>query len=463
MTKITILHTNDIHGRIEGLVRIATLVSQIRAANEDGSVLFFDIGDSEEYAIRLSSLTKGIAMHRLLASAGCDATAVGNAILSRYGPKAVTGECAATAYPHLAANICRSDGRMIPGTRQSVMLEAGGMRLGLVGVTAEQQETNNYERFFDLKMLPALAAIQQEITALREAGAQAVILLSHMGLKADREMAGALQGELGLILGGHSHDLLPEGERIGEVLIAQTGQYAEHLGCVELEWDGYRLLPISASALPVDKTINPSPQVQAVVEQIEREVQEHLSEIICHLPQPLDYAVDRECGMGNLLADALCFRYQADIAVAVVGPQFIAGLPAGPLRRETLWSSCPSTGNPGLMSMTGDQLSALVQRGLDAAFAADKHPAMRGRARGLIHLSGAQMRDHQLIIQGEPVEAEREYRVAASDFELEPFWGYVSEAWQLQPKYEVDVILREVLDDYLRVQDAISVEMNRLG
>lgn len=78
MTKcLTILHTNDIHGRIEGLARVATLVAQTRE-NTPHPVLYFDAGDIEETNTRLSSLTKGVAMHRLLSAAGCNAAAIGN-------------------------------------------------------------------------------------------------------------------------------------------------------------------------------------------------------------------------------------------------------------------------------------------------------------------------------------------------------------------------------------------------
>ncbi|HRC76055.1 MAG TPA: hypothetical protein PLO33_10275, partial [Kouleothrix sp.] len=69
MRSITILHTNDIHARIEGLARIATLVARVRAGQPGTPALFFDAGDSEDTAVRLSNLTKGVAMHRLLSAA----------------------------------------------------------------------------------------------------------------------------------------------------------------------------------------------------------------------------------------------------------------------------------------------------------------------------------------------------------------------------------------------------------
>lgn len=136
MIRVIILHTNDIHGRIEGLARIGTLVTQIRTENDATPVLFFDLGDSEDNSSRLSSLTKGVAMHRLLAAAGCDVTVVGNAILSRYGPKIVTRETEVTAYPHLLANAHFADGQTIAGTQPNAIIQAQEVTLGLIGVTA---------------------------------------------------------------------------------------------------------------------------------------------------------------------------------------------------------------------------------------------------------------------------------------------------------------------------------------
>ena len=78
MQRVIILHTNDIHGRIEGLARIATLAQRIKAENPGAAVLYFDCGDVEEPSQRLSNLTKGAAMHRLLNLAGCDAAVIGN-------------------------------------------------------------------------------------------------------------------------------------------------------------------------------------------------------------------------------------------------------------------------------------------------------------------------------------------------------------------------------------------------
>jgi 2',3'-cyclic-nucleotide 2'-phosphodiesterase (5'-nucleotidase family) len=457
---LIILHTNDIHGRLEGLSRIATLIERIRAENRDVPVLYFDLGDSEDYSNRLSNLTKGAAMHRLLSAMGCDAVAVGNGALPRYGPGVLKDHAGASHYPHLLANLRMPNGDFIPGTHPTELLDLGIMRLGLIGITVEMP---SYARFFDLRTLPMSPLIRELAMGLRSEGADAVILLSHLGLAADRELAQELQEEVALIIGGHSHDVLPEGEWVGDVLITQAGEYGQHLGRIDLVWDGERLRMTSATVLPVADTTPPSARVLAEVGVVEAEVERYLDEVIGQLVEPLDFATDRECGVANLMADALRQRMGGDVGVLVAGQAFSGPLPAGPLRRAALWDVCPSPANPGVVTLTGSQLVALVARGLDPERAAERPNPLRGKARGLMHLSGALVRDGRLFVGGQLVEPERVYRVAGSDFEFETVWGYTDPEWDLHPSYDVPTILREALEEYLATHSPVNVESGRLA
>lgn len=456
---LIILHTNDIHGRVEGLSRIASLLERIRAENRDVPVLCFDLGDSEDYSNRLSNLTKGAAMHRLLSAIGCDAVVVGNGAIPRYGPGVLKDHASASRYPHLLANLRLADDSFIPGTRPTALLDLGDLRLGLIGVTVEMP---SYARFFSLRTVPAIPLIRDLAAGLRSEGADAVILLSHLGLAGDRELAEELQEDVALIVGGHSHDLLPEGEWVGDVLIVQAGHYAEHLGRIDLTWDGEKLRATRATVLPVADTTPPSARFLAEAEVIEAGVERYLDEIIGELVVPLDFATDRECGVANLMADALRQRMNAEVGVLVAGQAFSGPLPAGPLRRATLWDVCPSPANPGVVTLTGSQLVELVARGLDPERAAEQPRPLRGKAQGLMHLSGAVVRDGRLLVGGQLVEPEREYRVAGSDFEFEADWGYTDSHWELHPSYDVPIILREALEEYLANHSPVNVESGRL-
>jgi 2',3'-cyclic-nucleotide 2'-phosphodiesterase (5'-nucleotidase family) len=460
MRRLILLHTNDIHGRIDGLACVATLVEQVRATHPDKLVLFVDAGDSEETTVRLSNLTKGVAMHRLLGAAGCAAAAVGNASPLRYGHQVLAEQAAAAPYPLLLANMRLANGSPVQGVQPTALLALDGLRVGLIGVTADMDGA--YEQWFGLRMLPALSLVRDLAAALRQDGADDIIVLSHLGLAADRELAAGLQGDVAAIVGAHTHDLLSEGERVGDVLIAQAGEYAQQLGRIDLAWDGERLAVLRATVLPVTEDIPPSPRILAEIEAIEGEVARFLDQVIGELAAPLDFATDRECGVANLMADMLRERMRADIAIVTAGQAFSGPLPGGPLRRLTLWEVCGTSANPGVTMISGARLAAIVARGLDPAFAADRPRTLRHQPRGLLHLSGATVRGGQILVDGRPLDPDREYRVAGSDWELEQYGGYVEREWELRPSYHMPIILREALAEYLARKRPLAVTLGRL-
>jgi 2',3'-cyclic-nucleotide 2'-phosphodiesterase (5'-nucleotidase family) len=61
-----------------------------------------------------------------------------------------------------------------------------------------------------------------------------MIVLSHIGIARDRELAARVAG-IDLIIGGHSHTVLEQGERVGGTLIVQTGAHARCLGKVVVQ------------------------------------------------------------------------------------------------------------------------------------------------------------------------------------------------------------------------------------
>jgi 2',3'-cyclic-nucleotide 2'-phosphodiesterase (5'-nucleotidase family) len=460
VSHIILLHTNDIHGRVEGLARVATLVARIRAEHPETPVLYLDAGDIEETTSRLSNLTKGAAMHRLLSRAGCDAATIGNGGPLRYGPEIIAEYAAAARYPLLLANLRTQDGAPLDGTHLRVTLDAGDLRLGVIGVTTDMN--GEYERWFRLKALEVAPLVRELAAASEQDGADAVIVLSHLGLPDERALADEVQEIVPLIIGAHTHDLLPEGERVSDVTLAQAGQYAEHLGRIDLEWDGERLTVERVSVLPVGEEI---PMAQAVLDEtrvIEGEVTTYLDGVVGELAAPLDFSEERECGVGNLAADMLRGRMDADLAVVGATQAFTGPLPAGPLHRATLWDVCSSSANPGVVAMSGERLLAVVRRGLDPAFMAEKPRSLRGLARGPLHLSGAEIRGGQLLVGGQPVDPVRDYRVAGTDWELEPYGWLVEAVWGLRAHYDMPVIVREALEEYLADAGPVAVTLGRL-
>jgi 2',3'-cyclic-nucleotide 2'-phosphodiesterase (5'-nucleotidase family) len=216
---------------------------------------------------------------------------------------------------------------------------------------------------------------------------------------------------------------LPDGEWVDGVLIAQAGWGGEHLGRIDWDGDGPR-----ASVVAVGDEILPDPDVLAAAERAERRLDASLDEIVADLDEPLD---------ALRIAEILRQRMDADVGLATEGAALDRPLPAGPLRRGELWEACSSTGNPGVVPMSGAQLRAVIERGADPAFQQTTAGPLRGRPRGPLHVSGP-----------DGIDPGRRYLVAGTDWELEPYGGMVDEAWKLLVRYEFPIILREAIEEH---------------
>jgi 2',3'-cyclic-nucleotide 2'-phosphodiesterase (5'-nucleotidase family) len=415
--RLTILHTNDVHGHQERLAQIATIVRREKA-DAGHTVLYLDAGDVEDTSNRLSNLTKGTAMHRLLGAAGCDAATVGNASWLRYGPRALTEHARASAFPQLLANFTGIDGPV-----PSVLFG----EVGIVGVTDPFDRVDDVEWGFGrLEVLDAAKATAHD---LRARGARLVVLLSHLGYDHefppwdDRRIAPELQADVDLIIGGHSHHLLPHGEWIGRVLVAQAGCYGDHIGRIEIDGDR-----IAASVEPVPDDTELDPAVVAEAAAVEAEIEEVLAEPVGSIDEQLD---------ARAIAEILRVRAGAHVGLYSEG-QVIRVLPAGLVTRGALWEASETPANPGVTRMTGEELIELLERGNEPAFRNETPRPLRGRPRGRLELAGA------------APEAGRDYVVASTDWELGIFSGYVPEEWELHVEYEFPLIVREAIEEHLR-------------
>lgn len=418
--RLTILHTNDIHGRQARIAQIATLVHREKAASPH-RVLYLDAGDVEETTNELSNITKGTAMHRLLGRASCDAATVGNSCWLRYGAGVLADHARAAPYPLLLANFAP-----VTGPVPSALLGD----VGVVGLTDPFRELRDgIEWGFEPLDEPAVA--REAAADLRRRGARLVVLLSHLGLEKpealwdDRRIAVELQEDIDLVVGAHSHDLLSEGERVGRLLVAQAGAFGEHLGRIEIDGDS-----ISASVDVIGDDVEHSPLVEEEAARIEAEVEELLDVELGTVETELD---------ADWIAEALRRRMGAEIGLFSEGLTR-GSIPPGPVARRALFAVSETGANPAVTTMTGEQLAEVIERGNDPVFIEDEPRSHRGRKRGRLHVRGIEPAE---LVRG------RRYIVSGTDWELSPYGGYVRAEWGLQVRFDFPTIVREAIEDEL--------------
>ncbi|MEK7809046.1 MAG: metallophosphoesterase, partial [Chloroflexota bacterium] len=135
MAILTILHTNDIHGRLDQMPRLATLIARERslARDEGRHVLLLDAGDSSERSIWESSITKGRANFIMLEAMGYDASTVGNGETFQWGLGALAKLVESVHFPVLAANLFAmdSDQPPVPGLKSHAIFEIEKLKIAV--------------------------------------------------------------------------------------------------------------------------------------------------------------------------------------------------------------------------------------------------------------------------------------------------------------------------------------------
>lgn len=283
MPTITLLHTNDIHGKLDQMPRLATLINRERAQAQAAghAVLVLDAGDSTERKEWESGVTHGRANYILLDAMGYQAAALGNNE-GRWGVESLAELIASVHFPTLAANLRAMDSDDPPaGLKTHTLFQFGNLNIAIVGVTAEDKP-KLFERLA-CRPLPAVESLRALVPRLRAEGAHIVILLSHLGLGwrawqgemiYDLQLAAAVPG-IDVILGGHSHVLLEQPERVGETLIVQMGRYGSHLGRLDLTFDpaAGRITDSHFTAIPCDESVPPNPTVSGLLELVRFEAE----------------------------------------------------------------------------------------------------------------------------------------------------------------------------------------------
>jgi 2',3'-cyclic-nucleotide 2'-phosphodiesterase (5'-nucleotidase family) len=230
--RVVIYHTNDMHDR-------RAPVKALQGVKKDSGTLFLDAGDALAGSNTVFQVSEPIIdeMNR----AGYDAMAMGNREFN-YIRRVMGLRAGQARFPILCANIVDLAGRAGQFVPPYVILQAGGLRVGVFGLTPVQYGDDSF--WLPLLGFRFLNPFETALDMARKLKDQAdvVVLLSHLGLPDDEKLAGAVKG-IHLIIGGHSHSLLESPVRAGDSYILQAGAFGTHYGRAVIRAGGDPPLP----------------------------------------------------------------------------------------------------------------------------------------------------------------------------------------------------------------------------
>lgn len=286
------------------------------------------------------------------------------------------------------------------------MLTAGDVRVGVIGAT------DYYPQYDDFGMVERgrVTAVRAEADLLRRQGVDAVLLLSHCGLNADRALSWSLRGKVDVIVGGHSHDVLADGDLTQGVPIVQAGCFGERLGRVTLDITaaGVRVVDVRHEVVAEDWPADPAVLVELTA--CERDLEAWLDEPVGALDKAAPWQELQGSEVTRLVIEAMLATYPGDVGMLVAG-HCTTGISAGRVTRGDVWAATSSPGNAATGSMTGAALRAMVLIGVSEKYATTVPRTFRGRPYGTLHLVGAEVRDGELYVDGTPVDDSHRYRV----------------------------------------------------
>lgn len=491
--RLTVLHFNDAHGRLERLPRLFTLIARQRAAASQAGrrVLILEAGDSSDRNCWESDITQGRANFTLLDAMGVQASVVGNGEALQWGRPALGRLAAAAHFPLLAANLidCADPARLaVPGLQASTLFDFDGFRVGVTGATARYG--SGYQRF-GYDAVDPLPGLRREIAALQAHGARLIILLSHLGCWSpeerlsqgiadeinDYDVAQACP-EIALIVGGHSHRALEQPWRVGETLIVQAGEYGRYLGQVDLDLDPAtgRVTGYAGQLHPCDDRVPPDPTVSATLELVREEAARLLDAPVAALSHAYAHTLDTPSPVAAWMAEALREVGGADLALLFSG--FARrGLAAGPLRRRDLYEAFPGGTHVTAAVVSGAQIARLLNRMLASPYRTASFNPKRGEPPLGLPAASANVdlrydltrpAGDQLLacrLDGAPLEPARRYRLAStyytlSDITADPEYDFIGlEPGQRIELVRVEQVLWEIMEDWLRQRGTVETKI----
>jgi 2',3'-cyclic-nucleotide 2'-phosphodiesterase (5'-nucleotidase family) len=483
---LTIIHVNDSHSNLTpygaaeygGIARAASVIGMWKAANPNPILVH---GGDFMVGTLMFNAYFGVPELQILNALGFDALCLGNHEFD-VGPEQLGGFFAMaqidSAFNILCTNAVNLDS--VPALKAVVRPYAierrGNIKVGLLGLTtpAANVESNPAPVVLSDKIEDILGQRIMELKAVE--GCQVIILISHMGLAVDEQIAQGLSG-VDAIISGHSHDALDKVVAVNGIPIVQAGEFYRYVGKLRLAYDGSKTSVVDYELREITSAIPAEPTIQATVDQLKLGVSAQFGPVIgdpfmkvTEAPRRMNYkpvAFDTlDTPVGNLFTSAMLNAVKgADCAIEATG-HIVENLYPGPVTTADLFRAYPYgyEKSDGLgfrlasFDLSGAQIWGVVQALLGYVDPQTGSYDYLMQSAGLDYTIDASnpdagLRLAKILINGVPIQQDSVYRVVSSS----QIVGYLQKLFQITPAnltlYPISVF--QVAKEYISAMDTL--------
>jgi 5'-nucleotidase len=502
---ISIVGTNDLHGALERLPILGGYLANLRAARtaDGGGVVLLDAGDMFQGTLE-SNLNEGASVVQAYNQLGYTAAAVGNHEFD-FGPVgpavtaatieddargALKARASEAKFPFVTANILDKESQarikwhnIVPST----LVEVARVKIGVIGASTESTPfTTMPANFLGLQMSPPAKAIAEEAKALRERGAQVIVVTAHIGSKCanhdkpndisscdvNEELFQVIRdlpkGLVDVFVAGHTHAVIAH--RIADISVIESYASGRAFGRVDLRispeghvtaakifkpqllcaGDESSTLVRAADCKTVEyegKPIVTDAAVQSIVDDALAKAGERRSEKLgVKIADTIKKSYGTESSEGNLFTD-LMIAARPEVQLAVTnGGGLRADIPGGELTYGQVFEAMPFDNRFAIVELKGAHVRKLISSNLQRGGAILSWGGLTAKAR----CKGAKL-EIEIKVGAKPLDDAKSYKLATSDFLASGGDGLIGRLKLPEGSVKMtDLIIRDAMVDVLK-------------
>jgi 2',3'-cyclic-nucleotide 2'-phosphodiesterase (5'-nucleotidase family) len=380
--RLRIIATNDFHGALEpradagGVMRggAAYVAAMIEAARKECApvcqTLLLDGGDMFQ-GTPASNLAFGRPVVDYYNRMGYVAAALGNHEFD-WGTDTLRARMRDAKYAILGANVRYTDGRDVPWIRDDTLVTIGSTKVGVIGfATVLTPTTTRAANVVGLRFDDPAPIVSAHARALRERGADLIVVIGHAGAFCNASGTAGCEGEIiefaqkltervDAIVSGHTHSLVDYSAN--GVPIVQARWSGRAVAVIDIPFENGK--PVAGTYEDVRDVvataIAPDAQIAALVKSATDRVAPFVNRRVTAIATTLDRE-GAQYPLGNLIADAQRWAGKGDIAIMNNGG-IRANLRAGTATYGSLFEVQPFGNVLISLKMTGSQLKEYLER-----------------------------------------------------------------------------------------------------
>lgn len=368
--KLVILHSNDVHGAVDGYPKIAALKTAYETMGAE--VILVDCGDYAQGTPYVSQ-PKGLSAVELMNAAGYNFATMGNHEFD-FGVEIALRNLEKAVFQTLCANVFRNGEALLPSAN-AIYNAKNGVDVGFFGLDTPESVTKANPALMKGITIPAgkdMADIATEqAKELKENGAETVIALTHLGVNQESAPDGNRSLDLyknssgiDLILDGHSHTVMTEGTE--HEPIQSTGTLFAYIGVVVLDNQG----AVEDHYLVDTKELASDAEVKEKTDQLKAEVDKALESVIGKNEVELEGAREvnrvRESNHGDFITDSMLWYvethpevldgFKGPVVSIINGGAIRDKIPTGDVTMNNIQTVHPFGNTVGIVYVKGSQL-----------------------------------------------------------------------------------------------------------